>query len=107
MESERCQLFNCHMCGMCCRNIKHYKEEVYPVLKKVLDDKLPEFTIEDNSGICVNLTNDNKCAIYETRPILCNTNKMFEMLSPVLRLSIDELYQLQRLSCLKNKNIKY
>lgn len=34
MVSEKCQLFNFHMCGMCCRNIKHYKEEVYPILKK-------------------------------------------------------------------------
>lgn len=93
------------MCGMCCRNIKHYKEEVYPILKKVLDYKVLEFTLEENNGICVNLTNDNKCAIYKTRPILCNTRNV--KTTVFWKLSIDELCQLQHLLCLKNKDIKF
>ncbi len=43
-------MFNCLRCGCCCRN----------------------------AG-CKYLTKDNLCAIYETRPILCRVDRMFEL----------------------------
>lgn len=32
----------------------------------------------------MHLTEDNRCSIYEQHPILCNTEKMFELLSRAL-----------------------
>ena len=91
--------FKCKMCGMCCRDVNRYKEEVYPVLKKILGDKIPEFDIEATGGVCVNLNEDNRCMIYDCRPIICNTEKMFEMLSEALEIPKRELYNAQVLSC--------
>lgn len=91
------------MCGMCCRDVKRYKEEVYPALKKILGDKIPEFDIEETGGVCINLNEDNRCMIYDWRPIICNTEKMFDMLSEVLEIPKSELYNAQTLSCKRHR----
>ena len=92
-------MFKCVMCGMCCRNINRYRDEVYPILKEILGATVPKFDIEDDNGACVYLTKDNKCSIYEQRPVLCNTEKMFELLSKALNLRKSELYQAQNIAC--------
>ena len=91
------------MCGMCCRNIKRYKNEIYPILKWLLGDAIPNLDIEENNGVCAHLTEDNKCSIYAQRPILCNTEKMFELLSRALGVSKSQLYKAQILSCELNR----
>jgi len=53
--------FPCTSCGACCRDVKIFDN--YPALKGILAYK------ED--GSCVNLTEENLCAIYDTRPELC------------------------------------
>lgn len=95
--------FECKMCGMCCRNIKRYRDEAYPLLKNILGEKMPEFNIKDNDGVCVNLMENNKCSIYEQRPTICNTSKMFDILSSVLKIDKKELYEAQALSCIINR----
>ena len=91
---------------MCCRNVKRYKEEIYPIFKRLLGETIPNFDIEDDNGVCVHLTEDNKCSIYEQRPILCNTEKMFNLLSEVLNISKGELHQAQKIACeINRKNI--
>ena len=35
--------------------------------------------LDGGDGVCKYLTSDNKCSIYEERPPLCNTDKMYEM----------------------------
>lgn len=97
-------MFQCKMCGMCCRNIKRYKAEIYPILKEILGDNIPKFEIQDNNGICIYLTENNECSIYEERPILCNTKIMFELLSLSLGVAVSELYKAQILSCKINQN---
>lgn len=37
---------------------------------------MPE--LDRGDGICQFLTSDNKCAIYEDRPLICNTDKVYE-----------------------------
>ena len=97
-------MFECKMCGMCCRNIRRYKDEIYPIFKRLLGETIPNFDIEDDNGVCVHLTEDNKCSIYEERPILCNTEFMFELLSATLGITKSELYKTQILSCKMNQN---
>lgn len=96
-------MFECKMCGMCCRNIKRYKEQVYPILKELLGGAIPNFEIKDIDGVCIHLTEDNRCSIYAQRPILCNTEKMFDLLSIALGVTKNELYKAQILSCEINK----
>jgi Fe-S-cluster containining protein len=55
--------FNCWNCSACCR----------------LCDKVEELKqFDKGDGTCIHLTEDNKCAIYETRPEICNTKRMYE-----------------------------
>lgn len=62
--------FNCWKCGACCK----------------FCDKVEELKHFDRGdGVCVNLLPDNSCSIYETRPEICNTNRMYEKLyKPVI-----------------------
>jgi Fe-S-cluster containining protein len=50
-------------CGACCKHIGNVKE-------------LAEFDL--GNGTCKHLTEDLKCAIYETRPFVCRTIDVFE-----------------------------
>ena len=54
--------FPCDKCGACC----HYVGQV-PVMK----------SYDRGDGICKHLLPDNGCEIYETRPDICNVEKMF------------------------------
>lgn len=103
MQTNNVPEFECLMCGSCCRNVKRYKEEVYPILKNILGENTPEFNIEDNEGVCTYLTEDNKCSIYGQRPFLCNTVYMFELFSETLGVSKVDLYKAQKLSCKTNR----
>ncbi|HZF71240.1 YkgJ family cysteine cluster protein [Sulfuricurvum sp.] len=57
-------MFPCSNCGLCCRNIDKVKE-------------LNEFDL--GNGTCKYLDIfSNFCIIYDTRPDICNIDKMFE-----------------------------
>ena len=55
-------MFNCSMCGLCCKHID-------------LVDELKKFDRGD--GTCIHLHN-NLCSIYETRPNICRVDYMYE-----------------------------
>lgn len=56
-------MFVCSKCGICCKNI----------------DKVPELSnFHNGDGICIHLTSNNLCDIYENRPAVCNVEKMFQ-----------------------------
>lgn len=59
----------CFMCGACC---KQFNEPDFPK-----DEAIQQYN--DGTGVCINLKN-NKCVIYEDRPIFCNHKKLFEAL---------------------------
>ena len=54
--------FQCDKCGICCRHIENIPE-------------LKEF--DSGNGRCIYLSDDNLCAIYKSRPDICNVEKMF------------------------------
>lgn len=56
-------MFDCSKCGRCCKHIN-----MIPALS--------EYDI--GNGKCKFLTDDNLCAIYQTRPDICNVDKMYE-----------------------------
>lgn len=57
-------IFICDMCGLCCKHL----EEI-PQLKE----------FDSGNGRCIYLRDDNRCAIYENRPDICNVKKMYEL----------------------------
>lgn len=56
--------FPCKKCGLCCRSIGDVPQ-------------LADFN--DGTGVCIHLTNDNQCDIYNERPIWCNVEKLYEL----------------------------
>jgi uncharacterized protein len=51
IKNESNVKFNCNQCGLCCKALN-----------------------------CKYLTKDNLCSIYETRPLVCNIEKGYEVL---------------------------
>lgn len=54
--------FNCDCCGLCCRNIGGIPQ-------------LRQYDLGD--GVCCHLTDANLCDIYESRPEVCNVERMY------------------------------
>lgn len=67
--------FKCSGCGCCCKriniaveNTKHIEELYFPYSW-------------DEDGRCEMLMEDNRCKVYEDRPLLCNVEKIAEHLN--------------------------
>lgn len=93
--------FKCNMCGMCCRNIHYWKMNL-PLMKEILNDESIDFPYKDINGVCEMLA-DNKCSIYEIRPIACNTEEMFKLLHNAIGLEVLDFLKYQEISCRKNQ----
>lgn len=84
-------MFRCIKCGLCCRNI----------------DKIPELKEYDQgNGVCIHLTGDNLCDIYDSRPEICNVDITYEKKYKNL-ISRDEYDRLNEEGCklLQTKNL--
>lgn len=68
--------FPCTACGACCTRAG-----------KILDDvgrHGPEHLLHfpyqvDETGRCEKLTTDNKCSVYQDRPLICNIDKFLTL----------------------------
>lgn len=77
--------FHCDRCGLCCRMLK----------------QVPQLAAFDRGdGVCKHLSG-NLCAIYETRPDVCNVEKMWPLFAPVM--SREEYDRTNMASCAKIK----
>lgn len=80
-------MFQCDMCGECCRNL----------------DKSPLYAeLDRGDGTCRYLEG-NLCSIYENRPVLCQVDACYDM---YFRSSMtkEEFYSLNAQVCDKLKN---
>ena len=55
------QGFECSKCGSCCKRVGLVIEE-----------------FNRGDGVCKELTQDNLCAIYKDRPLICNIGILYE-----------------------------
>ena len=82
--------FHCDRCGLCCRKVGKF-----PSMKE----------FDRGDGACKHLKDDNTCAIYETRPTICNVDRLYEerFKDDMTR---DEWYRLNNEGCreLKEEN---
>ena len=82
-------MFLCDKCGLCCKNI----------------DKIPELkTFHNGNGICKYLI-DNKCSIYNRRPLICNVDRVYEELFHT-SYTLEEFYKLNYQVCMMLKQHK-
>jgi len=75
--------FNCTGCGECCRKLGAIKEFVNNGNEKNIPDYMvvgvKEFPYGHNEqGVCEMLDEDNKCLVYQDRPMLCNLKRIWE-----------------------------
>ena len=82
-------MFSCDKCGLCCRNI----------------DRIPELkTFHNGNGICKFLIN-NKCSIYDRRPLICNVDRVYEKFFRT-SYTLEEFYKLNHQVCMMLKQYK-
>ena len=82
--------FECDQCGICCKLLKG----------------IPQLAAFDRGdGVCIHLR-DNLCTIYESRPDICNVEKMYVFFKN--QMTEEEYLSLMAASCreLKKKYIK-
>lgn len=61
--------FPCSQCGACCRRVGNFKGFPEPVKK---------------DGSCSHLKEDNSCAIYGNRPLICRVSEGHKVFFPHL-----------------------
>lgn len=69
--------FPCTGCGACCWTINRHESHI------VRDDPEHPFYFPyqwDETGKCENLDADNKCKVYDSRPLLCNVDGLIDAL---------------------------
>lgn len=65
--------FPCNGCGACCRRVA---SAVDNAIALGLITEFPYPIMPD--GSCSQLTQDNRCAVYETRPDICRVDMMID-----------------------------
>lgn len=70
--------FGCTGCGLCCRYVGKAIENA-SLMPEPYASELKNFPYKaKKDGSCEMLNEDNKCSVYESRPLLCNIQEMFE-----------------------------
>ena len=76
--------FKCSGCGCCCKRVG-----------KVIEKYNIDFPYKyDENGVCEMLI-DNKCSVYDTRPLICNVDEMFKF----SKLSKKNYYAINHKAC--------
>lgn len=96
-------IWKCKQCGSCCQLFDIYIKNVLPKLKTLFPNENFELPPLENEK-CIYLHN-NKCDIYTQRPLICNNRKIYELISKISNLTIEELFQQQEQSCVKCREI--
>ena len=90
--------FNCTGCGQCCQKVGHILEDSHrniPWMRSMVE-AFPYKVKED--GSCEMLV-DNRCSVYEDRPLMCNIDRIAKEASmPITKL---KWYQLNYEGCNK------
>ena len=71
------ETFPCTSCGECCKKIGALLavKDIPDPVTKLLIDAFP-YKAQWQNGWCEKLTEDNKCSVYNDRPLLCNIREV-------------------------------
>ena len=64
--------FPCIACGLCCRRVG-------PIAERLKGTALEFPYTYDESGRCEMLGEDNRCKVYDSRPLICNVERVAEL----------------------------
>lgn len=63
--------FECKCCGKCCSNFLPLRKNEIEIMKKMAKKENKHPLRKDWYAICPFLNNNNRCDIYENRPLIC------------------------------------
>jgi Fe-S-cluster containining protein len=88
--------FECTSCGLCCKKIGKILKYGAPFdyLKKATRE-FPYKANED--GSCEKLDKDNKCSVYDDRPLLCDISRLGD--EPYMPMSKEVWYEMNYKGC--------
>ncbi len=86
-------VFPCSGCGACCRRVDKAVKN-FGIESEEGDDFYFPYKWDD-TGRCEMLTDDNKCSVYENRPLICNIDKMLSLTD----MSKDKFYAINIEAC--------
>ena len=78
--------FPCTGCGSCCKRIDKLLISIN--MLDGIEREILDFPYSHTNGVCENLGVDNKCNIYENRPVVCS----YEKFMLAFNMSKDELF---------------
>lgn len=91
--------FPCTGCGLCCirpsirvAQLKAWAAAGHHVPRGTLEFPYSE---DPQTGRCENLTEDNQCRVYKTRPVICNVKRFAD----VMNLSRIAVYRSNAIEC--------
>jgi len=82
-------MFKCNGCGLCCKNVKRAVEAT----KHIKELEFPYGW--DETGRCEKLMEDNKCEVYDDRPLLCNVDRVIKFFN----LDKESFYNENEMAC--------
>lgn len=71
-------------------------------MREILHDETIDFPFKESNGVC-EMLHENMCSIYDSRPMVCNTEKMYVLLHKATGMDTSEFLKHQAVSCLKNQ----
>lgn len=74
-ENIEYSTYPCTGCGVCCKRVDR-AIKAFDLGEK---SKLYFPYKHDGNGRCEMLTDDNKCSVYENRPLICNVDALLEL----------------------------
>lgn len=93
-------MFPCHQCGACCRHVGGALTQAAALpVGSVLQQAgaaFPHAVLPD--GACSQLQADNRCGCYETRPLFCDIDRLFDALA-LPSVSLAEWHALNFAAC--------
>lgn len=88
--------FNCTGCGLCCKQIGHIVKNGAPF--DFLEKATREFPYQaKEDGSCEKLDENNKCTVYDHRPLLCNINKLGD--EPYMPMTKEVWFEMNYMGC--------
>jgi Fe-S-cluster containining protein len=102
--------FPCTGCGICCqragRAVVIARELISRGETNVYVQEVAAFPHDfDNTGRCSMLTQDNKCSVYDNRPLICDIKRVWEKFhKPTEAITLEQYYLSGVMEC--NKMMK-
>lgn len=95
--------FNCNACGACCLNagerVKDARAKMGTQYENRVVRELANFPYGfDETGRCEKLGTDNKCTIYDSRPLICSVDRVYEKFVNK-SMELQEYYDFQNRAC--------